>query len=157
MARALMGMARYPLTTMASQQKHYAIIRRYYVKTSFWRNYVKMTSFRRYNDVINNYYVMCSAGCSTLNSLQLWRHNERDCVSNHQPHDCLLNRLRKHQSSASLAFVRGIHRCPVNSPHKGPVTRKVLPFDDVIMSCSSPYEIPIACANIHHLGIHDNP
>ena len=28
---------------------------------------------------------------------------------------------RKHQSSASLAFVRGIHRWPVNSPHKGPV------------------------------------
>ena len=40
---------------------------------------------------------------------------------------------RKHQSSASLAFVRGIHRWPVNSPHKGPVTRKMLPFDDVIM------------------------
>ena len=31
---------------------------------------------------------------------------------------------RKHQSSASLAFVRGIHRWPVNSPHKWPVTRK---------------------------------
>ena len=41
--------------------------------------------------------------------------------------------LRKHQSSASLAFVRGIHRWPVDSPHKGPVTRKNLPFDDVIM------------------------
>ena len=40
---------------------------------------------------------------------------------------------RKHQSSASLAFVRGIHWWPVNSPHKGPVTRKMLPFDDVIM------------------------
>ena len=40
---------------------------------------------------------------------------------------------RKHQSSASLAFVRGIHRGPVNSPHKRPVTRKMLPFDDVIM------------------------
>ena len=40
---------------------------------------------------------------------------------------------RKHQSSASLAFVRGIHRGPVNSPHKGPVTRKMFSFDDVIM------------------------
>ena len=40
---------------------------------------------------------------------------------------------RKYQSSASLAFVRGIHRWPVNSPHKGPVTRKMFPFDDVIM------------------------
>ena len=40
---------------------------------------------------------------------------------------------RKHQSSASLAFVRGVHREPVNSPHKWPVTRKMFPFDDVIM------------------------
>ena len=41
---------------------------------------------------------------------------------------------RKHQSSASLAFVWGIHRGPVNPPHKWPVTRKMFPFDDVIMS-----------------------
>ena len=40
---------------------------------------------------------------------------------------------RKHQSSASLAFVRGIHRWPVNFPHKWPVTRNMFPFDDVIM------------------------
>ena len=40
---------------------------------------------------------------------------------------------RKYQRSASLAFVRGIHRWSVNSPHKGPVTRKMFPFDDVIM------------------------
>ena len=40
---------------------------------------------------------------------------------------------RKHQSSVSLAFVRGIHRGPVNFPHKWPVTRKMFPFDDVIM------------------------
>ena len=39
----------------------------------------------------------------------------------------------EHQSSASLAFVRGIHRGPVNSSHKCPVTRKMFPFDDVIM------------------------
>ena len=75
----------------------------------------------------------------TIHSLP-WRHNEHDSVSNHQPHECLLIRLigadqRKHQSSASLAFVRGIHRRPVNSPHKGPVTRKMFPFDDVIMYC----------------------
>ena len=38
---------------------------------------------------------------------------------------------RKHQSSASLAFVRGIHRWPVNSRHKWPVTRKMFPCDDV--------------------------
>ena len=43
---------------------------------------------------------------------------------------------RKHQSSAPLAFVRGIHRSSVNSPHKGPVARKKVPFDDVIMHTS---------------------
>ena len=67
-----------------------------------------------------------------------WRHNEPDGVSNHQAHDCLLNRYsgadqRKNETSASLAFVRGIHRWPVNSPHKGPVTRKRFQFEDVIM------------------------
>ena len=41
---------------------------------------------------------------------------------------------RKHQSSASLAFVRGIHRLPVNSLHKGPVTWEIFPFDDVFMN-----------------------
>ena len=41
---------------------------------------------------------------------------------------------RKYESSASLAFVRGIHRGPVNSPHKWPVTQKRFPFDDVIMT-----------------------
>ena len=46
---------------------------------------------------------------------------------------------RKHQRSASLAIVRRIHRWPVNSPHKWPVTRKVFPFDDVIMSIVSQY------------------
>ena len=46
---------------------------------------------------------------------------------------CLGADQRKHQSSASLAFVRRIHRSPVDSPHKGPETRKMFPFDDVIM------------------------
>ena len=52
---------------------------------------------------------------SAIISLQ-WRYNERDGVSNHQPHDWLLNRF--------------IHRWPVKSPHKGPVTRKTFPFDE---------------------------
>ena len=42
--------------------------------------------------------------------------------------------LRKHKSSTSLAFVRGIHQWLVISLHKGPVTRKMFLFDDVIMS-----------------------
>ena len=40
---------------------------------------------------------------------------------------------RKDQSPVSLAFVQGIHRGPVNSLHKWPVTWKMFPFDDVIM------------------------
>ena len=40
---------------------------------------------------------------------------------------------RKHQSSASLAFVQGTYRWPVNSPLKGPVTREMVPFDDYII------------------------
>ena len=66
-------------------------------------------------------------------SLQ-WRHN--DCVPNHRRLHCLLNcwfGRRSKKTSKPLAFVQGIHRSPVNSPHKGPVTRKMLPFDDVIM------------------------
>ena len=53
----------------------------------------------------------------------------------------LLNRYsgadqRKHQNSASLAFVRGIHWWPVNSLHKWPVMREIFPFADVIMDIS---------------------
>ena len=66
-----------------------------------------------------------------------WRHNERDSVSDNQPHVCSTvysgAYQRKHQSSASLAFVWGIHRWPVDAPHKRPVTRKLCPFDDVFM------------------------
>ena len=67
-----------------------------------------------------------------------WHHNDPDGVSNHQPHGCLLNRLfRRRSKKTSKLRVTGL--CvgnspgPVNSPHKGPVTRKMFPFDDVIM------------------------
>ena len=52
---------------------------------------------------------------------------------------------RKHQSSASLAFVRGIHRGTANCPHKRPVTWKMFPFDDVIMTLAR-LDIPTAIA-----------
>ena len=67
-----------------------------------------------------------------------WRHNDRDSVSNHQPHGCLLNRLfRRISKKTSKLHVTGL--CagnspgPVNYPHIGPVTRKMFPFDDVIV------------------------
>ena len=63
-----------------------------------------------------------------------WRHNGRDGVSNYQPHHCLFRRRSKKLSKpASLTFARGIHRWPVNSLHKWPVTRKIFPFDGVLM------------------------
>ena len=72
--------------------------------------------------------------CMTLH----WRHNDHDGFSNHQPHDCLFNRLfRRRSKKTSKLRVTGL--CagnspgPVNSPHKRPVTRKMFPFDDVIM------------------------
>ena len=76
------------------------------------------------------------------------RHNDHDGISNHQPHGCLLNRLfRRRSKKTSKLRVTGL--CagnspgPVNSPHKGPVTRKMFPFDDVIMEAIiqlSPYQ-----------------
>ena len=73
----------------------------------------------------------------------LWRHNGYDGVSNHQPHECLLNRKfsRRSKKTSKLrlpAYVREIHRRPVNSPHKWPVTRKMFPFDDVIVQDDFP-------------------
>ena len=67
-------------------------------------------------------------------SLQ-WRHNERDGVSNHRRHDCLLNRFVRRRSEKPSKLC-GTDLCEGNSPvtgHKGSVTRKMLPYDDVIM------------------------
>ena len=69
-------------------------------------------------------------------------------VSNHQLHDCLLNNYsgadrRKYQSSDTLAFVRETNRWLVNSPHKGPVKRKIFPFDDVIMAVPADGELTV--------------
>ena len=64
--------------------------------------------------------------CVVLSSLQ-WRHIERVSISNHHPHDWLLNRLfRRRSKKTSKLRINGlwIHRWPMNSPHKGPVTRK---------------------------------
>ena len=60
---------------------------------------------------------------------------------------------RKHRSSASLAFVRGNHRGPVNSTHKWPVTRKMFPFDDVIMNTVEHYHGNMAHDEIVYASI----
>ena len=83
----------------------------------------------------------------------LWRHNGHSSVSNHQLTIVYTTVYSdadqsKHQSSASLAFVWGIHRGPVNSPHKWPVTRKMLPFDDVIMLNLKSYSGLTHCVSV---------
>ena len=80
----------------------------------------------------------CGDSALTLSDYTLqWRHNGRHSVSNHQPLDCLLKRLFRRRSKKTsqprvTGLGAGIHRGPVNSPHQGPVTRKMFPFDDVI-------------------------
>ena len=97
-----------------------------------------------------------------------WRHNDHGGVSNHQPHGCLLNRLfRRRSKKTSKLCVTGL--CAGNSPgsvnstHKGPVTRKTVPFDDVIM----PYGLlveeikswpnPSTTLQWRHIGIKTSP
>ena len=72
---------------------------------------------------------------------------------------------RNSKSFASLGFVRGIHRQPMNSFYKGPVTRKMFPFDEVIITIECLYGLPwcnpirLKCvSHIHlHLIIHPAP
>ena len=95
----------------------------------FWRKERRRIRKRRKNSGKRN--------IQPESSLQ-WRHNERDGVSNHQPYACLLNRLfRRRSKKTSKVRVTGLCKGnspgPVNSPHKWPVTRKMFPFDDVIM------------------------
>ena len=93
----------------------------------------------KHYDRINDSWLLTPDSCiMRIWGSSHWRHNDHDGVSNHQPHGCLLNRLfRRRSKKTSKLRVTGL--CvgnspgPVNSPHKGPVTRKVFPFDDVIM------------------------
>ena len=82
-----------------------------------------------------------------------WRHNDHASVSNHQPHGCLLNRLfRRKSKKTSKLRVTGL--CAGNSPgtgefpHKWPVTRKMFPFDDVIMLIESMNKMA-SCHSMH--------
>ena len=75
-----------------------------------WSMTFPVSARKTYKVWIHTFHIYISQIRITLR----WRHNGRDSVSNHQPYDCLLNVYsdadqRKHQSSASLAFVRGIH------------------------------------------------
>ena len=103
--------------------------------------------------------VLRNLGCAGLNPIE-WLTHYRDVIMNTiatQITSLTIVHLavysgsdqRKHQSSASLAFVRGIHHWPVNSPHKWPVTRKMFPFDDVIMYNGIQASFPSCCFLLH--------
>ena len=87
-------------------------------------------------DLMYSFDVQCQA--FIIMSLQ-WGHNGHGSVLNHQPHNCLLNCLfRCRSKKTSKICVTGLcagnsPRGPVKSPHKWPVTRKMLTLDDIIM------------------------
>ena len=132
--------AAFAVVVAASAEKHdpYAIF-----SYSFWRyywcnDYVNRIRLWKHGEVILIYIrktVLNSTDelaiwihLKLLHTLQ-WRHNGRDSVSDHQPHDCLLNRLFRRRSKKTsklrvTGLCAGIHRWPFNSPHKWPVTRK---------------------------------
>ena len=95
-----------------------------------------MVSFgTKRQDIVIGWYIQLSIFLSSLR----WHHNGRDSVSNHQPYDCLLNRLfRRRWKKTSKFRVTGL--CAGKSPHKWPVTRKMFPFDDVIMLIMTCYD-----------------
>ena len=96
--------------------------------------YIRQEGTHRYCRRILSIIYVCSY--HRLHSLQC-RHNGPDSISNHQPHDCLHNRVfRRRSKETSKLRVTGL--CAGNSPHKWPVTRKKFPFDDVIMLCRAP-------------------
>ena len=91
------------------------------MRRSVWRDYQRHVIIKDVTD--------WRIGNSTLHRCQ----NVRDGVSNHQPHDCSLNRLFRHRSKKTPTLrVTGF--CEGNSPHRGLVTRKMFPFDDVTMN-----------------------
>ena len=111
----------------------------YFKKSRFWKRKYFIQTISRSHKIST--WVCFALFCWLLWLSLQWRHNDYDSDSNHQPRGCLLNRLfRRRSKKTSKLCVTGL--ClgnspgPVNSPHKWPVTRKMFPFDDVIMVIS---------------------
>ena len=108
----------------------------------FVQFYGRWRAFSRTDSQVKSkkFYLMTSRHgsgfCIIDHSLQ-WRHNGNDGVANIQRLDYSPNRLFRRRSKKTsklrVTGLCGIHRWPVSSPHKGPVTRKMFPFDDIIM------------------------
>ena len=111
----------------------------------YWKYDIAAITTKRFHwSCIHSLFIFMEQECAYLSSYGSieftlhWRHNDYDGVSNRRPRGCLLNRLfRRRSKKTSKLRVTGL--CagnspgPVNSPHKWPVTRKMFPFDDVIM------------------------
>ena len=106
----------YPISNIQLTSRSSLVLPFITMMTPWRRNTYRITGFCHHSDVIMNAMVSQITGVSIV-----------------YPTVCFGADQRKHQRSTSLAFVRGIHRRPVNSPHKGPVTRRIFLFDDVIM------------------------
>ena len=91
--------------------------------------------FNRMLSFLLERYKACTHKCEVIDSAMA---SQIVGVSIACPAVCSGTDQRKHQSSALLAFVSGIHLSPVDSPQRGPVTRKMFPCDDVIMRCIFP-------------------
>ena len=99
----------------------------------------------QYNPILHRAQKFGGKTSVRLGTLQ-WRHNDPDGVSNHQPHDCILNRLfRRRSKKSSKLRVTGL--CMGNSsvagefPAQRSVTRKLSPFHNVIMT----HQLYLAC------------
>ena len=117
-----------------SQQNNKKILRRFYEIYIYILGEAHMMKGSR-----NNFHAAFINRINLIHGSRItsqWRHNGRDGASNHKPHDGLLNRLfGRRPKRASKLRVTGLceGNSPVNSPHKGPVTWKRFPLDDVIM------------------------
>ena len=92
---------------------------------------------------VDDLNVLCAAGCGLMNAIPHYHHNDVIMSAMASQITSLMivyltvysaADQRKHQNFSSLAFEWGIHRWPVISPHTWPVTRKMFPFDGVIMN-----------------------
>ena len=122
----------WPHTCNSIQPRDDSMSNKTYIHETY-RNLCKLKCTRSLGSNKNQIVTMDTVGIVFL-TLQ-WRHNDHDGVASQitsltiaYPTVYSGADQRKHQSSASLAFVRGIQRGPVNSPHKLPVTRKMFPL-----------------------------
>ena len=89
-----------------------------------WRMYCELlnvrieTTVHLYGVLFLEYISWSQPECVWCETTLHWRHNDHDCISNHQPHGCLLNRLfRRRSNKTSKLCVTGL--CVANSPGTG--------------------------------------